>query len=106
MTAKDPRSTRAWRKLKAMHLAEAASSSAPLICWRCELPIEPGQAVDLGHLTDQALAEPGMPVRVALEHRSCNRAAGHALSRELLRRPRVQNTAWITTELRVTDREG
>jgi hypothetical protein len=92
---RDERQTHAWSRLRAWLIATAPR---PLICWRCEQPIDAGQPIDLGHVIDYALAN-GSPIRVRLEHRTCNRAAGMALSRELTRTPRTNNQHWTTTEI-------
>lgn len=99
MTHQDIRRTRYWRRLKAMHIAAAMLSPEPVTCWRCEQPITDLSGAELGHLIDAATAEPGTPLRVALEHGHCNRAAGSALQNEMRRRPRTNNQAWISTDL-------
>ena len=100
MTTPDPRRSGAWRKTRAALIAAAVESPTPIICWRCEQPIEDlsNDAVDLGHLIDHAVAEPGTTAAVRLEHRSCNRSAGLALQREMTRRPRHRSIAWVTSE--------
>jgi len=72
----------------------ARAALAPLVaagttCWRCGLPIDPGQPWDAGHLDD--LATGGHPAGRRLpEHRRCNRAAGAVLGRLLRPLTRAQ----------------
>jgi hypothetical protein len=57
-------------------------------CWRCGLPIGPGQAVDLGH-TDDRTSWSG------LEHARCNRAAGARLGNARRRQRRERMIAMV-----------
>jgi hypothetical protein len=84
--------------MRAWHIANAIP---PVICWRCEQEITDVWSADLGHIVDMVAEQPGAPIRVALEHPACNRAAGMALARERMAGPAQArtNSAWISTEL-------
>lgn len=97
---KDHRRTAAWQRLRSNTLAMARLSSTPVRCWRCEDVIDlDHDHVDLGHVVDMALMTEGDPLRVRLEHRSCNRAAGYALGQESYR-PSRESRQYVSRGLR------
>src|SRR5260370_1228095 len=68
-----------WQRIRKALIASGLWIGMP--CWRCGLPMLPGQKLDLGHVVD--VADGGMGGPVALEHSSCNRRAGGKAGTEL-----------------------
>lgn len=54
-------------------------------CRRCGKPMLPGQALDAGHPEGRALAQDPSSRADAMEHASCNRAAGATLGNSLVK---------------------
>jgi hypothetical protein len=77
----DPRSSRAWKTLRASWAAVIATSI--VTCPRCGKHITSDQPWDLGHRT--ALRSGGSNGDAWPEHRGCNRRAGGELSVEVRR---------------------
>lgn len=71
--------TAPWRRLREYWAAEL-----PYPCWRCGVPIQPGEPWDLGHVIDRANGGQDEHARPEHRHRTgvCigNRSAGAALS--------------------------
>jgi len=83
----DPRSSRAWKKLRASWRVAIATSV--VTCRRCGNRITSDQPFDLGHRV--ALRAGGSNGDVHPEHRACNRAGDAVPAAELTAR-RVKRT--------------
>lgn len=69
-------------------------ATTDVTCPRCDEPVTPDQAWDLGHQEDLALG--GHPLSLMVpEHRSCNRRAGAQLGAMLRPRCRRRLAAWL-----------
>ena len=79
------------------HALAPLVASGRAVCWRCQLPISPGQAWDAGHVDDLALG--GDPDGERLpEHASCNRSAGAKLGRQLTPRRRLRPRFFLAAD--------
>lgn len=78
----DERQSSQWQKLRKAWAATIATQ--PVTCHHCHHPINPTQPWDLDHLTPLALG--GNLTHARPAHRSCNRAASHAIAQTRRRR--------------------
>ena len=74
--------TRPYGREHQQRRAQMLPEAIGMPCRRCGKPMLPGQALDAGHPDGRALAQDPSSVADAIEHASCNRAAGAVLGNQ------------------------
>src|SRR5262245_21566232 len=84
------------RRILALRMARTRATGQDVICPRCDLPIHPGQAWDVGHQEDVSL-RPDLMWQLQLmrpEHSACNRGAGARRTHQIRARKAQREWGW------------